>query len=126
MVRILGVNIKPEKVVFVALQQIRGIGKTLALRVLTALGIDPQTRVNALSDADLVRIAEYINTHHIVEGDLLREIHSHIKRLTDIGCYRGQRHRRNLPVRGQRTHTNARTRKGRAKPIAGKKVAGKK
>lgn len=92
-----------------------------AKQIVDAVGIDDTRRVNDLSDAEVLAIREYIDAHFTVEGDLRREVSMNIKRLMDLGCYRGLRHRKNLPVRGQRTHTNARTRKGPAKPIAGKK-----
>jgi small subunit ribosomal protein S13 len=119
--RIAGVNIPTNKRVPIALTYIYGIGPTTANQIVEAVGIDPARRVNELSDADVLRIREYIDQNLTVEGDLRREVQMNIKRLMDLGCYRGLRHRRNLPVRGQRTHTNARTRKGPAKPIAGKK-----
>ena len=121
MARIAGVNIPTNKRVQIALTYIHGIGPAKAKEICQAVGLASETRVNALSDAEVVRIREVIDADHIVEGDLRRETAMNIKRLMDLGCYRGLRHRRNLPVRGQRTHTNARTRKGPAKPIAGKK-----
>ncbi len=121
MARIAGVNIPTNKRVHIALTYIHGIGPKKANDICGAVGIAEETRVNALSDAEVVRIREEIDANHIVEGDLRRETAMNIKRLMDLGCYRGLRHRRGLPVRGQRTHTNARTRKGPAKPIAGKK-----
>lgn len=121
MARIAGVNIPTNKRVHIALTYIHGIGPKMANDICAAVGIAEETRVNALSDAEVVRIREEIDANHIVEGDLRRETAMNIKRLMDLGCYRGLRHRRGLPVRGQRTHTNARTRKGPAKPIAGKK-----
>jgi small subunit ribosomal protein S13 len=119
--RIAGVNIPTAKRVPIALQYIHGIGAFFAEQVCEALNIDRTRRVNQLSDAEVLAIREYIDANFTVEGDLRREVSMNIKRLMDLGCYRGLRHRRNLPVRGQRTHTNARTRKGPAKPIAGKK-----
>jgi small subunit ribosomal protein S13 len=119
--RIAGVNIPTAKRVAIALTYITGIGPTSALKICDALGIAVQRRVNDLSDAEILAIREHIDANYTVEGDLRREVSTNIKRLMDLGCYRGLRHRRNLPVRGQRTHTNARTRKGPAKPIAGKK-----
>jgi small subunit ribosomal protein S13 len=119
--RIAGVNIPTAKRVPIALQYIHGIGAFFAEQVCEALNIDRARRVNQLSDAEVLAIREYIDANFTVEGDLRREVSMNIKRLMDLGCYRGLRHRRNLPVRGQRTHTNARTRKGPAKPIAGKK-----
>ena len=121
MARISGVNIPTGKRVPIALTYIHGIGHTTAASICEAVGIDPTRRVNELSDAEVVQIREHIDANLNVEGDLRREVQMNIKRLMDLGCYRGLRHRRNLPVRGQRTHTNARTRKGPAKPIAGKK-----
>ncbi|MCX5494257.1 30S ribosomal protein S13 [Kaistia dalseonensis] len=121
MARIAGVNIPTNKRVIIALQYIHGIGAKNALDIITKVGIDPAKRVNELSDAEVLQIRETIDRDYIVEGDLRREVAMNIKRLMDLGCYRGLRHRRGLPVRGQRTHTNARTRKGPAKPIAGKK-----
>ena len=121
MARIAGVNIPTNKQVQIALTYIHGIGRSTANEVLSSVGVDPNRRVNELSDADVLAIREYIDGNVQVEGDLRREKAVNIKRLMDLGCYRGLRHRRGLPVRGQRTHTNARTRKGPAKPIAGKK-----
>ena len=119
--RIAGVNIPTGKRVPIALQYIHGIGPMFATQIVEAVGIDPTRRVNDLTDAEVLAIREYIDANLTVEGDLRREVSMNIKRLMDLGCYRGLRHRKNLPVRGQRTHTNARTRKGPAKPIAGKK-----
>jgi small subunit ribosomal protein S13 len=119
--RIAGVNIPTAKRVPIALTYIHGIGPATAAGICSAVGIDPSRRVNQLSDAEVLAIREYIDANITVEGDLRREVQMNIKRLMDLGCYRGLRHRRGLPVRGQRTHTNARTRKGPAKPIAGKK-----
>jgi small subunit ribosomal protein S13 len=119
--RIAGVNIPTNKRVAVALTYIHGIGRTKAQEMTGALGIAENRRVNDLTDAEVLRIREYIDANLTVEGDLRRETTMNIKRLMDLGCYRGLRHRRGLPVRGQRTHTNARTRKGPAKAIAGKK-----
>ncbi len=121
MARIAGVNIPTNKRVEVALTYIYGIGNTHAKEIVTALNIADATRVNELSDADVLRIREYIDENYMVEGDLRRETQMNVKRMMDLGSYRGLRHRRGLPVRGQRTHTNARTRKGPAKAIAGKK-----
>lgn len=121
MARIAGVNIPTNKRVQIALTYIHGIGRTVAKDMCDALGIDESRRVNDLTDAEVLRMREYIDANLTVEGDLRRETSMNIKRLMDLGCYRGLRHRRNLPVRGQRTHTNARTRKGPAKAIAGKK-----
>ena len=119
--RIAGVNIPTNKRVEVALTYIHGIGRTKAKELTESLGIADSRRVNELTDAEVLRIREYIDQNLTVEGDLRRETQMNIKRLMDLGCYRGLRHRRGLPVRGQRTHTNARTRKGPAKAIAGKK-----
>ncbi len=121
MARIAGVNIPTHKPVAIALTYITGIGRTSANNICEATGIDPTKRVNELLDNEVLKIREEIDSNYIVEGDLRREVQMNIKRLMDLGCYRGLRHRRNLPVRGQRTHTNARTRKGPARPIAGKK-----
>jgi len=119
--RIAGVNIPTNKRVVIALQYIHGIGPKFAQEIIEKVNIAAERRVNELSDADVLAIRETIDRDYIVEGDLRRETAMNIKRLMDLGCYRGLRHRRGLPVRGQRTHTNARTRKGPAKPIAGKK-----
>lgn len=121
MARIAGVNIPTARRVVIALTYIHGIGDTKAKEICEKVGIMPERRVNELSDAEVIKIRETIDGDYTVEGDLRREIAMNIKRLLDLGVYRGLRHRRNLPVRGQRTHTNARTRKGPAKPIAGKK-----
>ena len=121
MARIAGVNIPTGKRVPIALTYIHGIGPKFAEEIVTSVGIDPTRRVNDLSDAEVLQIREYIDANLTVEGDLRRETQMNIKRMMDLGSYRGLRHRRGLPVRGQRTHTNARTRKGPAKPIAGKK-----
>ena len=121
MARIAGVNIPTAKRVPIALTYITGIGHKSAVEICTAVNIDAARRVNQLTDAEVLAIREYIDANYTVEGDLRREVQMNIKRLMDLGCYRGLRHRRSLPVRGQRTHTNARTRKGPAKPIAGKK-----
>ena len=121
MARIAGVNIPTSKRVPIALTYITGIGPTSAKAICDAVGIDQARRVNQLSDSEVLQIREHIDANYTVEGDLRRETTINIKRLMDLGCYRGLRHRRNLPVRGQRTHTNARTRKGPAKAIAGKK-----
>ena len=119
--RIAGVNIPTNKRVVIALQYIHGIGPKFAEEIISKVNIAPERRVNELSDAEVLAMRETIDRDYIVEGDLRREVAMNIKRLMDLGCYRGLRHRRGLPVRGQRTHTNARTRKGPAKPIAGKK-----
>ncbi|WP_412564185.1 30S ribosomal protein S13 [Thalassobius sp. MITS945101] len=121
MARIAGVNIPTSKRVPIALTYITGIGQTSAEAICEAVKIDFTRRVNELSDAEVLAIREHIDANYTVEGDLRREVTMNIKRLMDLGCYRGLRHRRGLPVRGQRTHTNARTRKGPAKAIAGKK-----
>ena len=121
MARIAGVNIPTAKRVPIALTYIHGIGRATADEICAAVGIDPTRRVNDLSDAEVLSIREHIDQNLSVEGDLRRDVQMNIKRLMDLGCYRGLRHRRKLPVRGQRTHTNARTRKGPAKAIAGKK-----
>ncbi|WP_249695190.1 30S ribosomal protein S13 [Stappia sp. WLB 29] len=121
MARIAGVNIPTNKRVVIALQYIHGIGSKFAQEIIEKVNIAPERRVNELSDAEVLAIRETIDRDYMVEGDLRRETAMNIKRLMDLGCYRGLRHRRGLPVRGQRTHTNARTRKGPAKPIAGKK-----
>jgi small subunit ribosomal protein S13 len=121
MARIAGVNIPTNKRVIIALQYIHGIGPKFASEIIEKVGITPERRVNQLSDAEVLQIREAIDRDYMVEGDLRRETSMNIKRLMDLGCYRGLRHRRGLPVRGQRTHTNARTRKGPSKPIAGKK-----
>ena len=121
MARIAGVNIPTGKRVPIALTYITGIGPHIAEQICEANNIDRARRVNDLTDAEVLAIREYIDANLTVEGDLRREVATNIKRLMDLGSYRGLRHRRNLPVRGQRTHTNARTRKGKAKPIAGKK-----
>ncbi len=119
--RIAGVNIPTNKRVIIALQYIHGIGAKKAEEIVTKVGIPAERRVNQLTDQEVLQIRETIDRDYIVEGDLRREVSMNIKRLMDLGCYRGLRHRRGLPVRGQRTHTNARTRKGPAKAIAGKK-----
>ena len=124
MARIAGVNIPTAKRVPIALTYITGIGHTSAKAICEATKIDETRRVNDLSDAEVLSIREYIDNNRTVEGDLRRDTQMNIKRLMDLGCYRGLRHRRNLPVRGQRTSTNARTRKGPAKAIAGKKKEG--
>jgi len=121
--RIAGVNIPTNKRVVIALQYIHGIGPAKAKEIMAKVNIPDDRRVNQLTDAEVIQIREAIDRDYLVEGDLRREVAMNIKRLMDLGCYRGLRHRRGLPVRGQRTHTNARTRKGPAKPIAGKKKA---
>jgi small subunit ribosomal protein S13 len=119
--RIAGVNIPTNKRVVIALQYIHGIGDKFAADICEKVGIPAARRVNELTDAEVIQIRETIDRDYVVEGDLRRSVAMNIKRLMDLGNYRGLRHRRGLPVRGQRTHTNARTRKGPAKPIAGKK-----
>ena len=121
MARIAGVNIPTNKRVIISLQYIHGIGPTFAKEIVDKVGLGPERRVNDLTDGEVLQIREMIDKDYQVEGDLRRETSMNIKRLMDLGCYRGLRHRRGLPVRGQRTHTNARTRKGPAKAIAGKK-----
>lgn len=121
MARIAGVNIPTQKRVEIALTYIHGIGPFFAKQICQKVNIPAERRVNELTDDEILRIREIIDSDYRVEGDLRRTVAMNIKRLMDLGCYRGLRHRRGLPVRGQRTHTNARTRKGPAKPIAGKK-----
>ncbi|HEV7371910.1 30S ribosomal protein S13 [Arenibaculum sp.] len=121
MARIAGVNIPAQKRVEVALTYIHGIGPLLARQICEKTGIPAERRVNEMTDDEVLRVREVIDSDYRVEGDLRREVAMNIKRLMDLGCYRGLRHRKGLPVHGQRTHTNARTRKGPAKPIAGKK-----
>lgn len=121
MARIAGVNIPTSKRALISLTYIHGIGPAKSLEILAKAGIDTSRRIHDLSDAEVIRLREIIDADYTVEGDLRRETSMNIKRLMDLGCYRGLRHRRRLPVRGQRTHTNARTRKGKAVPIAGKK-----
>ena len=121
MARIAGVNIPTNKRVVIALQYIHGIGAKKAQEIMEKVHIPQERRVSQLTDQEVLQIREVIDRDYLVEGDLRREVQLNIKRLQDLGCYRGLRHRRNLPVRGQRTHTNARTRKGPAKAIAGKK-----
>jgi small subunit ribosomal protein S13 len=119
--RIAGVNIPAQKRVEIALRYIYGIGPQRATAICTKIGIPTERRVNDLTDDEIFRIREVIDADYKVEGDLRRDVAMNIKRLMDLGCYRGLRHRKGLPVHGQRTHTNARTRKGPARPIAGKK-----
>ena len=121
MARIAGVNIPTNKRVGIGLTYIFGIGRTKAMQICTEASIPTERRVNELTDAEVIQIREIIDREYLVEGDLRRERAINIKRLMDLGCYRGIRHRRGLPVHGQRTHTNARTRKGPARSIAGKK-----
>lgn len=125
MARIAGVNIPTSKRVHIALRYIHGIGPKNAKEICDRLGIEDSRRVNQLSESEVIQIRETIDREYVVEGDLRRETAMNIKRLMDLGSYRGLRHRKSLPVRGQRTHTNARTRKGPAKAIAGKKIAKK-
>jgi len=119
--RIAGVNIPTNKRVPIALTRIYGIGHTSANRICQRVGISAARRMNELTDPEILAIREHIDANYVVEGNLRREVQMNIKRMMDLGSYRGLRHRRGLPVRGQRTHTNARTRKGPARPIAGKK-----
>ena len=121
MARIAGVNIPTQKRVEIGLRYIHGIGPHTAHKIVTQLGIDSTRRVSDLTESEVIQIREIIDRDYLVEGDLRRDTAMNIKRLMDLGCYRGLRHRKSLPVRGQRTHTNARTRKGPAKAIAGKK-----
>ena len=123
MARIAGVNIPTNKRVIIALQYIHGIGPKFASEICTKVKLPAERRVSQLTDAEVLQIREAIDREYTVEGDLRRDVAMNVKRLMDLACYRGLRHRRSLPVRGQRTHTNARTRKGKAKPIAGKKKA---
>jgi small subunit ribosomal protein S13 len=119
--RIAGVNIPNQKRVPIGLTYIHGIGRTKAVEICARVGIPAERRVNDMTDDEVLRVRELIDREYTVEGDLRRQVAMNIKRLMDLGSYRGLRHRRGLPVRGQRTHTNARTRKGPARPIAGKK-----
>ncbi|MDB9703811.1 MAG: 30S ribosomal protein S13 [Rhodospirillales bacterium] len=123
MARIAGINIPTGKRTVIALTYIHGIGRTTAIKICAACGIADERRVNELSEDEITRIRDMVDQDYTVEGELRRDIAMNIKRLMDLGCYRGLRHRRGLPVRGQRTHTNARTRKGPSKAIAGKKKA---
>ncbi|MGE0754408.1 MAG: 30S ribosomal protein S13 [Alphaproteobacteria bacterium] len=125
MARIAGVNIPTAKRLDIALTYIHGIGRVKAQEICQKAELPPEKRVQQLAESEVIRIREIIDRDYVVEGDLRREVSMNIKRLVDLGCYRGLRHRKKLPVRGQRTHTNARTRKGKAKPIAGKKLATK-
>jgi small subunit ribosomal protein S13 len=126
MARLVGVDLPRDKRLEVALTYVYGIGRTRALETLQATGVSADTRVHDLSDDDLVRLRDWIDASYKVEGDLRREVQADIRRKVEIGCYQGIRHRRGLPVHGQRTQTNARTRKGKKKTVAGKKKAGKK
>ena len=121
MARIAGVNLPTTKRIVIALQYIYGIGPAKAKEILDKVSLPESRRVSQLTDQEVLSLREVIDRDYMVEGDLRREVSMNIKRLMDLGCYRGLRHRRSLPVRGQRTHTNARTRKGPAKAIAGKK-----
>ena len=123
MARLAGVNVPSSKRLVIALTYILGIGKKYADDICTTVSIDKNKRVNNLTEDEIIKIRECLDKSYVVEGDLRRSVSNNIKRLTDLGCYRGLRHRNKLPVRGQRTHTNARTRKGKAIPIAGKKKA---
>ena len=123
MARISGVNIPTNKKVNIALTYIFGIGTTRAKKICEDAKLDPSKRVNTLTEQELTTIRDLIDKSYIVEGDLRRDNAVNLKRLVDLGCYRGLRHRKGLPVRGQRTHTNARTRKGKSSPVAGKKKA---
>ncbi|MGH3323229.1 MAG: 30S ribosomal protein S13 [Streptomyces sp.] len=126
MARLAGVDLPREKRVEVALTYVFGVGRTLAQRALSETGVNPDTRVRDLAEEDLIKIRDYVDNNFQVEGDLRREIQADIRRKVEIGCYEGLRHRRGLPVHGQRTKTNARTRKGPRRAIAGKKKPGKK
>jgi small subunit ribosomal protein S13 len=121
MARIAGVDLPRQRSVGIALSYIYGIGRSSALRICDAAGVDPQTKTHQLDESEVIRIRDEIERKYKVEGDLRREVTQNIKALMDMGCYRGLRHRRGLPVRGQRTHTNARTRKGPRKTVAGRK-----
>ena len=125
MARIVGVDLPREKRVEIGLTYIFGVGRSRAQQALAATGVDPNTRVRDLTDADVIALREYIEANYQTEGDLRREVQADIRRKVEIGSYQGLRHRRGLPVRGQRTHTNARTRKGKRKTVAGKKKVGK-
>jgi small subunit ribosomal protein S13 len=126
MARLVGVDLPRDKRIEVALTYVYGVGRTRALETLKQTGVNPDTRVHDLTDDDLVKLRDWIDGTYKVEGDLRREVQADIRRKVEIGCYQGIRHRRGLPVHGQRTQTNARTRKGRKKTVAGKKKAGKK
>ncbi|GAA2130269.1 30S ribosomal protein S13 [Kitasatospora kazusensis] len=126
MARLSGVDLPREKRIEIALTYVYGIGRTRAQQTLKETGVNPDVRVREMSEEDLVKLREYIDANYKVEGDLRREVAADIRRKVEIGCYEGLRHRRGLPVRGQRTHTNARTRKGPRRAIAGKKKPGKK
>jgi small subunit ribosomal protein S13 len=124
--RIAGVNLPTNKRVVIALQYIHGIGPKIANEIVSKVNLPAERRVSQLTDSEVLQIREMIDRDYMVEGDLRRDVAMNIKRLMDLGCYRGLRHRKGLPVRGQRTHTNARTRKGPAKTIAGKKKTAEK
>ncbi|MGW6918153.1 30S ribosomal protein S13 [Kitasatospora sp. NPDC054939] len=126
MARLAGVDLPREKRIEIALTYVYGIGRTRAQQTLAETGVSPDVRVRDISEEDLVKLSQYIDANYTVEGDLRREVAADIRRKVEIGCYEGLRHRRGLPVRGQRTHTNARTRKGPRRAIAGKKKPGKK
>jgi small subunit ribosomal protein S13 len=126
MARLVGVDLPRDKRLEVALTYIYGIGRTRAFETLNATGVSKDVRVHDLSDEDVIRLRDWIEANYKVEGDLRREVQADIRRKVEIGCYQGLRHRRGLPVHGQRTQTNARTRKGKKKTVAGKKKAGKK
>jgi small subunit ribosomal protein S13 len=126
MARLVGVDLPRDKRLEVALTYIYGMGRTRAAETLTNTGVSPDIRVRDISDDDLLKLREWIEANYKIEGDLRREVAADIRRKVEIGCYQGIRHRRGLPVHGQRTHTNARTRKGPRKTVAGKKKAGKK
>ena len=125
MARIVGVDLPRDKRVVVGLTYIFGVGRSRAEEALVATGVDPNTRVSDLSEADVIALRDYIEANYQTEGDLRREVQADIRRKVEIGSYQGLRHRRGMPVRGQRTHTNARTRKGKRKTVAGKKKVGK-
>ncbi|MEV6005497.1 30S ribosomal protein S13 [Streptomyces sp. NPDC051976] len=126
MARLSGVDLPREKRVEIALTYVFGIGRSLSKQVLAETGVNPDTRVRDLAEEDLIKLRDYVDANFKTEGDLRREIQADIRRKVEIGCYQGLRHRRGLPVHGQRTHTNARTRKGPRRAIAGKKKPGKK
>ncbi|MFD7410545.1 30S ribosomal protein S13 [Kitasatospora purpeofusca] len=126
MARLAGVDLPREKRIEIALTYVYGIGRTRAQQTLAETGVSPDVRVRDIAEEDLVKLGQYIDANFTVEGDLRREVAADIRRKVEIGCYEGLRHRRGLPVRGQRTHTNARTRKGPRRAIAGKKKPGKK
>ncbi|GAA2978599.1 30S ribosomal protein S13 [Kitasatospora sp. NPDC096077] len=126
MARLAGVDLPREKRIEIALTYVYGIGRTRAQQTLAETGVNPDVRVRDITEDDLVKLGQYIDANYTVEGDLRREVAADIRRKVEIGCYEGLRHRRGLPVRGQRTHTNARTRKGPRRAIAGKKKPGKK